>query len=388
MPVAPDEIRTRFASALSDMYRAEVPLYGDLLRIVAAINARHENAPPRVAIERHGAIRLGLPAELALIRRLFATMGMHPVGYYDLAPAGIPVHSTAFRPVTDAALAHNPFRVFTSLLRLDLIPDPALGREAKDILQARQIVTPEALALIETAESRGHLTAVEAEILVTEALNTFRWHAEATVARATYDRLRAAHPLTADGVCFRGPHNNHLTPRTFDIDAVHAAMQAEGMQPKATIEGPPRRQVPILLRQTSFKAREEPIAFDGDPGTHTARFGEVEQRGAALTRQGRTLYDHLLAENRLQDFPDDRSILQDQDLIIETTYEDFLPVSAAGIFRSNLAGNAGAAMTPGSRTEFETALGARTQDEMRLYETSRAVTEPNRPGISNQTDGF
>ena len=137
MTVSPDDIRTRFSTALSDMYRAEVPLYGDLLRIVATINEHFENAPSRIAIERHGAIRLGLPAELALIRRLFATMGMHPVGYYDLAPAGIPVHSTAFRPIADAALAHNPFRVFTSLLRLDLIADPDLRREAQDILQAR-----------------------------------------------------------------------------------------------------------------------------------------------------------------------------------------------------------------------------------------------------------
>jgi uncharacterized glyoxalase superfamily metalloenzyme YdcJ len=48
------------------------------------------------------------------MRRLFAVMGMAPVGYYDLSVAGVPVHSTTFRPVTDAALAYNPFRVFTS----------------------------------------------------------------------------------------------------------------------------------------------------------------------------------------------------------------------------------------------------------------------------------
>ena len=45
------------------------------------------------------------------------------MGYYDLSVAGVPVHSTAFRPVTDAALLANPFRVFTSLLRLELVDD-------------------------------------------------------------------------------------------------------------------------------------------------------------------------------------------------------------------------------------------------------------------------
>ena len=36
----PDLIRARFAAALSDMYRAEVPLYADLLEIVGEVNAK------------------------------------------------------------------------------------------------------------------------------------------------------------------------------------------------------------------------------------------------------------------------------------------------------------------------------------------------------------
>lgn len=56
---------------------------------------------------------LGTARELATMRRLFAVMGMAPVGYYDLSVAGVPVHSTAFRPVDEAALSRNPFRVFT-----------------------------------------------------------------------------------------------------------------------------------------------------------------------------------------------------------------------------------------------------------------------------------
>src|SRR5690606_24126372 len=96
---------------------------------------------------------------------------------------------------------------------------------------------------------------------------------------------------------------NHLTPRTLDIDAAQAGMLARGLQAKALIEGPPRRAVPILLRQTSFKALEEEVSYpDNDgklvPGSHTARFGEIEQRGLALTPAGRELYDRLLAEVR------------------------------------------------------------------------------------------
>jgi uncharacterized glyoxalase superfamily metalloenzyme YdcJ len=46
-------------------------------------------------------------------------------------------------------------------------------------------------------------------------------------------------------------------------------------------------------------ADESDRSDGGEPckvkGTRTARFGEVEQRGAAVTRKGRDLYDCLLA---------------------------------------------------------------------------------------------
>jgi Domain of unknown function (DUF1338) len=47
-----------------------------------------------------------------------------------LSAAAVPVHSTAFRPIKDEALRRNSFRVFTWLLRLDLIEDIELRREA------------------------------------------------------------------------------------------------------------------------------------------------------------------------------------------------------------------------------------------------------------------
>ncbi|GHG99440.1 hypothetical protein GCM10010961_35420 [Pseudodonghicola xiamenensis] len=66
---------------------------------------------------------------------------MYPVGYYDLSVAGAPVHSTVFRPLDDAALRANPFRGFTSLLRLDLIADEALRADAEAVLARRQLFT-------------------------------------------------------------------------------------------------------------------------------------------------------------------------------------------------------------------------------------------------------
>lgn len=432
----PCTIRSNFSAAMSAMYSREVPAYYKLGELVRHINAAALRKPgclegpelaeslDRLSEERHGAIRLGLPSELAMMRRVLAVMGMQPVGYYDLSATGLPIHSTGFRPTGEEELRRNPFRLFTSLLRLDLIGDAELRGKILEVLQCRQIFTPRAIDLTVKAESQGGLTEVEADEFVREVIETFRWHDRATVDWHLYERLNGAHRLLADIVAFRGPHINHLTPRTLDIDRSQDLLGTIGAVPKAVIEGPPKRKCPILLRQTSFRALDEPVSFrDGTNGwlrrSHTARFGEIEQRGIALTPKGRFLYDALLA--RASDgmdaqahplerqralieafiaFPDSWDAIRSEGLgyfrytpaknarrqrfekpsleqLLATgavsyspiTYEDFLPVSAAGIFMSNLGGTTDttAAATP-NRHSFQQALGCAVIDEFDCYD--------------------
>ncbi|MBA4147949.1 MAG: VOC family protein [Verrucomicrobia bacterium] len=162
----------------------------------------------------------------------------------------------------------------------------------------------------------------------------------------------------------------------------------------------PAGDTPILLRQDAYKALTEPVTFVQADGSkvetvHTARFGEIEQRFYATTPVGRELYDQCLAAAEVmkeknpglikQDFsayqkayaecfapfPKKLSELLAQKLVygrytvtqaglaaakekkVDVTelcelvrrgylraeglrYEDFLPISAAGIFASNL----------------------------------------------------
>lgn len=433
--VTSTEIRTQFALAMSDMYRREVPMYGTLVDMVQQINQQElENNPElratldenrgllRLSAERHGAIRLGKAEELFTMRRLFAVMGMHPVAYYDLTEAGIPVHSTAFRPLEPKELNASPFRIFTSLLRLDLVKDKKLRHQAEQLLSERVIFNDSVLNLIQLFEQQNGLTREQANAFVTAALETFRWHQQATVDLQTYQKFLETHRLLADIVCFRGPHINHLTPRTLNIDHAQQQMTAYGLIPKVIVEGPPKRRVPILLRQTSFKALDEKIEFIDAPsstrsGSHTARFGEIEQRGMALTPKGRALYDYLLESVRrsvpdplentneyyrqlyltFKQFPDDiHSIHQhglgyfnysldskttdDIPVVLQTlidhkiikiqplTYEDFLPVSAAGIFQSNLDGRDTQDFIPSPNQQaFEQDLGCAVVNEFEYY---------------------
>lgn len=418
-----DDLRSAFASAMSSMYKDEVPRYGDLVQIVREVNQaveaeekaaaaasldrrRHlcDYGEKRLDLERHGAIRLGSPQELHLIRRIFALIGLYPVGYYDLSAADLPMHATAFRPVCRRSLARNPFRVFTTLLRPELL-DPRIRELALSLINSRKMFTNELLSLVELAETQGGFTAAQSQNFICEAMKSFQWQKSAVCSIEVYQELKSEHPILADISCFGTAHINHLTPRTLDIDRAYSLMKRWGLKVKDSVEGPPRRSVPVLLRQTSFLALEEPTSFSVTAthtaskqplnaadeqaqirGTHKARFGEIEQRGAALTPAGRALYDELVAEGRGGDsvdeaswsstfdshIPDDWDALVDQGLVYclfrvdsersarnrlrttdpvvsarellkqgiltahPQTYEDFLPVSAAGIFRSNL----------------------------------------------------
>jgi uncharacterized glyoxalase superfamily metalloenzyme YdcJ len=436
----PNSIRILFTSAMSEMYRKEVPLYQNLLETVTEVNEETLNSKDfiadeildlsRIEGEKHGAIRLGSKDELYNMRRLFAVMGMQPVGYYDLSIADLPVHSTVFRPVSREDLKKSPFRIFTSLLRLELLPED-IRNSVEDILNKRQIFTDKCLKLIEIHEKQGGLFEEEAKDFITEALETFRWHNQATVEKDFYKELLCINSLVADIVSFKGPHINHLTPRVLDIDLLYTRMQEKNIQMTPTIQGPPRRKIPILLRQTSFRALSEEILFPnqdgkGIQGTHRARFGEIETRGAALTQAGMELYDELLNETLSQatqddknyqeileqsflkfpdtvnelfntnlvhfDFSIDEKVLNQkkatekdfkefdlQKLIQEEiikitpmTYEDFLPVSAAGIFKSNIVEGgftkAEADLQLSNQNDIETALGTKIIDPQAIYQ--------------------
>lgn len=150
--ITADEIRESFSQAMSAMYQQEVPQYGTLLELVADVNlAILENNPTlheqlanadelaRLNVERHGAIRVGTAEELATLRRMFAIMGMYPVSYYDLSQAGVPVHSTAFRPLMTPRWRAIRFAFLPRFCDLNLSP-------MKLCVSGRRISFPDAIS--------------------------------------------------------------------------------------------------------------------------------------------------------------------------------------------------------------------------------------------------
>jgi uncharacterized glyoxalase superfamily metalloenzyme YdcJ len=297
------------------------------------------------------------------VAAIFAAFGMEPVGFYDLRTAAtpVPVVATAFRPTTPEELARNPFRVFTSMLTTDdpRFFDADLRGRLVEFLSRRTLFAPELLSLAAAATRSGGLDAPEGVRLVELAAAAFALSDE-PIDRAWYAELERVSPVAADIGGVGSTHINHLTPRVLDIDALYRRMSARGITMIDRIQGPPRWSGPdVLLRQTSFRALAEPRRFreaDGTigDGTLRVRFGEVEARGIALTPAGRERYDRLMAADAPGSawdtaFPDTEAGLaaaglayfryraDGSRLVAEPiVYEDFLPQSAAGIFRSNL----------------------------------------------------
>jgi len=400
--VSPTRLRAELARSLSDLYGAEVPAYTTLVEVSGEVNtdvlAARDDAErfgtiERVTAERHGAIRLGTPDELAQVARVFGACGMYPVGFYDLREAtpAVPVVSTAFRPLAREELADNPFRVFTSLLVVDdrRFFDAALEAELREFLGARTLFPAELLALADLMEDQHELSASQAGRFLELATASFALSPE-PVDRVWYERLEQVSGVAADIGGVASTHINHLTPRVLDIDDLYARMGDRGIEMIDRIQGPPRTDGPdVLLRQTSFRALAEPRTFREPDGSIVVdslrvRFGEVEARGVALTPKGRELYDAA----GIDAFPTTDEQLDALDLayygrdasgrLVPIVYEDFLPASAAGIFASNLTGDGAMDATRTGVTRdaswLQDVLGRELHDPYDLYAAERTAS--------------
>lgn len=443
------ELRAEFALRLATLYGKEVPAYNTLVDVSRQVNedfiskngedAERLGSIQRVTAERHGAIRVGSAKELAQAARLFAAFGMYPVGFYDLRDASkssVPVVSTAFRPVEADELARNPFRVFTSMLVHDdrRFFDEETERQLESFIGARTLFSEELLELADTASAEKELAPEDATRLLDLATTAFELSQE-PVDHDWYFRLERISAVAADIGGVPSTHINHLTPRVLDIDDLYTRMEARGIAMIDEIQGPPNWEGPdVLLRQTSFRALAEERNFrhpDGGvrPGQLRVRFGEVEQRGIALTPHGRDVYDRMVADvdHRLagsaagtprvevaeqmwrKNLPDNEKELALQGLgyftyrvadpqrnltqqsaslreLVEAgvlipepiVYEDFLPRSAAGIFQSNLTDDGSRddeqLGTPYDIDRLSEVLGSRIFDPNDLYAAQQTAS--------------
>ena len=292
----------------------------------------------------------------------------------------------------------NPFRVFTSMLatRDRRYFDPDLRTRVQTFLSRRQLFDPALLARARIIAAEGACDVEEAHAFVAAAVTAFALSRE-PINKAWYDELSRVSAVAADIAGVGSTHINHLTPRVLDIDELYRRMTERGITMIDAIQGPPRTDGPaVLLRQTSFRALDEPCLFRGRDGVLSAgslrvRFGEVEARGVALTPRGRERYNAAMVSGDPARVWSNYFPPTDQQMAAEglayyrggdpnapIVYEDFLPASAAGIFRSNLDSDAraGAGTDAGTGSDdsgydaqwLAGAIGHDIHDPYALYE--------------------
>jgi len=480
------QLQKEVYAAWSEMYGREAPLYKLLLAVNRHVNEQVAKEQPELGItpeqlddissERHGAIRLATPEEFKTMTRFFEVMDMQPHEAYLMTGAGggkaQPLIGTGFRSKQDPSQ-----RMFCSTLMLDTFDEETQAR-MKKVMKDRDIFEPALRTLIRKNEKSGGLTREEANDFIKESKYLVRWSGRGHDLELYNDLKSRGHGVAADIVCFRNPHLNHLTPNSLDIDRLTETMRkilsAKSIKDfppevqelikhiseeeknsylnnngfKPSIEGPPKPKpgnALVFLRQVSYNALPEKALFGAVEVLHTARFGEIEQRGVALTQKGRAIYDECL-KNALEkidpklaekDYPEyekqyasyfkplektideirkeglgffnyeatekgsnaarsgelNREVEKfleggkDNDALLNmlvdkgflnavpSRYDDFLPVSAAGIFSSNLGGKQSEKplRTNHTKKEFEETTGVKIIDTNTSYAGRQAL---------------
>lgn len=65
------------------------------------------------------------------------------------------MHATCFRPIKPAYLKKNPFRVFRTLLRSELLKDKEARDLTLDLLTRRNIFSSELLGILDVADRQN-----------------------------------------------------------------------------------------------------------------------------------------------------------------------------------------------------------------------------------------
>ena len=330
-------LRTRFAQSLSDLYGSEVPAYTQLVEVSQAVNAdvmarcgedaERLGAIGRVSAERHGAIRVGTPDELATEAFALSPDPVDRAWYDELHRiSGV---AADVGGVTTTHINHLTPRV------LD-IDDLYRRMDALGVAMIEQIQRPP------------------------------DWDGPEVLLRQTSFRA-LAEPRT-----FREPDGSvvvgDLRVRFGEVEARGIALTRKG---RAIYDELVARVDALLVAAPQTPRQEVAEAVWGESMPRT----EID-----LARSDLGFFTFDVVADRDSDGtepPSDLSALLDGGWIRATpiVYEDFLPRSAAGIFSSNLADHGTVNLSQGGALRdiawMSHVMGCVVHDPTELYERER-----------------
>jgi len=297
--LGPAALRQRFVAAATAKFAANVPDFVALQALVRQQGGVFQND--------HGAIRTADPAVQALFVRAARVLGLHRDRDYRF-----PAKKLVSFDLQAAGEAHSHFKVFVSQVDLDAFPAEVAALVREDCAEQAAAVDHRGfIALIETAEAKGGLSAEQAETFIHHLVHRLMHRNGPALKRSTLEAVARVSGEAASALAL-GPDFNHVTidvqAAGFEsIEAMAATLQAAGFRLLPAIQGA----VGTQLRQTATLAATMPTPVreaDGRPGMAESekQFVEIIQRAQATAGDGALLwredgaplvFKHFLATN-------------------------------------------------------------------------------------------
>lgn len=216
--ISRSKIGTRVAQALTEMYAEQNPIFA--LMLAMAKKASGIDRAPVV----HGAIRLPEGAEYIGAVEVMQACGLTLQNTYHL-----PRHKIIASAACPDPLAHESFRMFMSMLRVNDAVDqivaspktdfvksnPQLFREkVSSALDNRSGINTDLLILAQEANENDGLPEEKAHQFIGLVINWLKMNKETHIDQELYNVLVAeGSDVLADVICFDKTHLNHLTPQ-------------------------------------------------------------------------------------------------------------------------------------------------------------------------------
>ncbi len=280
---SPSTLRRLFVEAATDKFARNVPDFVRLQKLVAGNGGTFLND--------HGAIRTADPQVRALFVRAARVLGLRRE--LDYAFPAKKLVSFDLQAVGDDA---HQFKIFVSQVDLDAYPAEVAALIRDDCME--QIAAADHarfLALIHKAEAAGGLAAADAEAFVTHFVGQLMSRPGPPLKRSTLQAVAAVSGEAASALAL-GPDFNHVTIDVRaagfpGIEAMAAAMQAQGFRMLPAIQGAPGTK----LRQTATLAAtmDTPVReADGAVGVAQTekQFVEIIERAQAQDADGTPLW--------------------------------------------------------------------------------------------------
>ena len=302
--LAPADLRRLFVERATARFAANVP---DFVRLRAMVEANGGTF-----LNDHGAIRTADPRVCALFVRAAALLGLQREFEYAFPEKKL----LSFDLQVIGEDAHQ-FKVFVSQVDLSAFPAEVAEciREDCDEQWAASDHA-EFVRRIERAEAEGGLRVSEADAFIAHFVDHLMNRNGPPLRRSTLDAVSAVSGEAASALAL-GPDFNHVTidvlAAGYDgIEAMVAAMQAEGFRMLPSIQGAPGSR----LRQTATMAATMPTPVresDGRIGSAETekQFVEIIERGVMRDERGEVLrgrdgqpliYRNFLAANAARIF--------------------------------------------------------------------------------------